>query len=512
MSTAQPMTVIQATKSHAQLSYPQNTSAFPSVCLASVTRWLLTFSLLTTTAIWFFPLATAEPAKASTGADTPPSIIIIFADDMGYADLSCYGHPSIQTPNLDQMAAEGMRFTQFYSAACVCTPSRAALLTGRLPIRNGMCSDKRRVLFPDSSGGLLPEEITIADALQDVGYATACVGKWHLGHLPQFLPTNQGFDSYFGIPYSNDMDAAVSAPKGRAKFDIPRSEYFNVPLMQNETIVERPADQTTITRRYTEHAATFIRDTPSEQPLFLYLAHNLPHVPLFRDKAFEGVSRRGLYGDVIAEIDWSVGQILATLKETGRAQNALVFFTSDNGPWLIFNEQGGSAGLLKDGKGGTWEGGMREPAIAWGPGLVKPNTICRELASTLDLLPTCVHLADAKIPTDRLLDGFNLTSLLKTGKGSPRDTMFYYRGTELMAVRQGAWKMHFATQPSYGPGSGVRQRHETPLLYNLEIDPGEQYDVSMANPSVVDQLRATAAAHQTTVIPVPSQLEISATD
>ena len=453
-------------------------------------------------------------AAASTNLASPvtasPSIVIIFADDLGYGDLACFGHPTISTPYLDQMAREGMRFTQFYSAACVCTPSRAALMTGRLPVRNGMCSDKRRVLFPNSGGGLPAEEVTIADALRDAGYATACVGKWHLGHLPQFLPTAQGFDSYFGIPYSNDMDAMASAPKGRLKFENPESKYFNVPLMRNTQIEEQPADQTTITRRYTEEATKFIQATPSNKPLFLYLAHNLPHVPLFRDKDFENVSRRGLYGDVVEEIDWSIGQVIKSLKDSGRDKNSLVFFTSDNGPWLIFNEQGGSAGLLKDGKGGTWEGGMREPAIAWGPAFVKPNTVCRELASTLDLLPTCISLANADLPPDRQLDGYDLTVLLKTGTSSPRKEMFFYRGPELMAVRQGPWKAHFATQPSYGPGANVRERHESPLLYNLDIDPGEQYDVAKKHTDVVATLKAVAEAHRSTVTAVPSQLEIEA--
>ena len=234
-----------------------------------------------------------------------PNIVVIFCDDLGYGDLSCFGHPTIKTPNLDRMATEGVRLTQFYSASPVCTPSRAALMTGRLPIRSGMCSDKRRVLFPDSGGGIPASEVTLAEGLKKQGYATACVGKWHLGHLPQFLPTSNGFDSYFGIPYSNDMDRVNDAPRGRDSFWNPKVEYWNVPLMRDLEIAERPADQTTITRRYAEEAVSFIRKNKDEK-FFLYLPHSLPHVPLFLSKEFEGKSLRGLYGDVIEEIDWSV--------------------------------------------------------------------------------------------------------------------------------------------------------------------------------------------------------------
>lgn len=244
----------------------------------------------------FIVIAFASPSQA---ADIPgrPNFVVIFCDDLGYGDLACFGHPTIATPNLDRMAAEGMKFTQFYAAAPVCTPSRAALMTGRLPLRNGMCSNKRRVLFPDSKGGIPAEEITIAEALQANGYATACVGKWHLGHLPQFLPTSNGFDRYFGIPYSNDMDRMNDAPSGRDAFWNPEVRYWNVPLLRDTEIIERPADQTTITRRYTEEATKFIREHKNS-PFFLYLPHSMPHVPLFRSPDFADKSRRGLFGDV----------------------------------------------------------------------------------------------------------------------------------------------------------------------------------------------------------------------
>lgn len=453
--------------------------------------------------------STIAVASTSSMADEKqPNFVIIYADDLGYGDLGCYGNPTIRTPNLDRMAAEGMRFTQFYSAASVCTPSRAALMTGRLPIRNGMCSDSRRVLFPNSGGGIPAEEVTLAEALKEQGYATGCFGKWHLGHLPQYLPTNNGFDTYFGIPYSNDMDRLNDVgPKGREAFWNPQVEYWNVPLMQDLEIHERPADQTTITRRYTERAIAFIKEK-QDQPFFVYLPHNLPHVPLFRGKEFENKSARGLYGDVIEEIDWSVGQILNTLRETGLDENTCVFFSSDNGPWLIFNEHGGTAGLLKDGKGCTWEGGMREPGLAWWPGKIAPGQVSLELASTMDLYTTCIQLAGGTIPQDRIVDGVDLSPVLFHQQASPRETLFYYRGTQLMAVRYKEWKAHYYTQGAYGPDARVREKHETPMLFNLNHDPSERFDLSKNHPEILEQIAQIVVEHQTSLVAPPSQLEI----
>ncbi len=438
----------------------------------------------------------------------PPNFVVIFADDLGYGDLGCYGHPTIATPNLDRMAAEGQRWTDFYSAAPVCTPSRAALLTGRLPIRSGMCDDRRRVLFPNSAGGLPPEEITMAEALKELGYGTACIGKWHLGHLPKYLPTSQGFDSYFGIPYSNDMDRVADSPGGRKAFWNPKPEYWNVPLMRNQKIVERPADQTTITRRYTEEAIRFIRASRGK-PFYCYLAHNLPHVPLFASREFQGRSRRGLFGDVVEEIDSGVGRILQTLRDLQLEQRTLVVFTSDNGPWLIFNQHGGSAGLLRDGKGSTWDGGMREPALFWWPGVVKPGVI-HQMGSTMDVFTTCIKLAGGKVPADRVIDGVDISPVLlgpvcpRQIGPSPRKTMFFYRGTKLYAVRHRKFKAHFITQPAYGGGKA--QQHDPPLLYNLGHDPGEKFDVAADHPEVIAEIRRIARAHREEMEPGEPQL------
>ncbi len=468
----------------------------PPMSIPSRSRFRLLSLLSAAVCAWF---VTAASASAAAGKKTP-NFVIVFCDDLGYGDLGCYGNPTIATPNLDRMAAEGMKFTQFYSAACVCTPSRAALMTGRLPVRTGMCSDRRRVLFPDSSGGLPQREITIARALKTKGYATAAVGKWHLGHLPEYLPTSHGFDSYFGIPYSNDMDRVLQKKKGEPNPDFrkrlfwdPKSSSWNVPILRDKKEHERPADQTTITKRYTEEAVKFISEN-KDKPFFLYLAHSMPHVPLFASKDFKGRSRRGLFGDVIEEIDWSVGRVMETLKKEGLAENTLVFFTSDNGPWLIFNDHGGSAGPLRDGKGCTWEGGMREPGIAWWPGTIKPASVTHELGSTMDLFATCLTLAGVEIPADRVIDGRDMTPILKgKGKGK-RDSVFYYRGEQLYAMRKGAYKAHFITQGAY---DGTKpEKHEKPLLFNLEVDPGEKWDVAQNHADVLAEIGQEVERHQ----------------
>lgn len=432
-----------------------------------------------------------------------PNIVLIFADDLGYGDIGVYGHPTIKTPNIDRMAAEGQKWTNFYAAASVCTPSRAALLTGRLPIRSGMCSDERSVLFPDSSGGLPADEVTIAEALKTQGYATACIGKWHLGHLPPYLPTKHGFDYYYGIPYSNDMDAVNPAWPNFESFFNPKIEYWNVPLMQNEEIIERPADQTTITKRYTEEAVRFIQEN-KKQPFFLYLAHNMPHVPLFASALFQETSKRGLFGDVVEEIDWCVGQVMATLRKEGLAENSLVVFTSDNGPWLFFKDHGGSAGPLRDGKFTTWEGGMREPTVFWWPEMVQPGVV-NDIGSTLDLFSTSCQLAGADIPNDRIIDGIDLRPALFGTGTSPRQTMFFYRGEQIYAVRLGSFKAHFITQLAYVQDSKPTY-HDPPLLYNLDHDPGEQFNIANDFPQIIADIRREVERHKANLVAGEDQL------
>ncbi len=444
---------------------------------------------------------------SATAADTThPNIVIILADDLGYGDLGCYGHPTIRTPNLDRMAAEGMRFTEFYSAAEVCTPSRAALLTGRYPIRSGMCHDQFRVLRNRSLGHLPESEITLAEALKAKGYATGCIGKWHLGvwqFEPAGHPRRHGFDFYFGLPHSNDMDPSPFAPKGAGKLADQQAAWWNAPLYRNEQLIERPADLSTLTRRYTEEAVKFIRDNQAK-PFFLYFPHTYPHTPLFASKQFSGTSPRGLYGDVVEELDASVGKVLDTLRDTKLAENTLVFFTSDNGPWLIMNQQGGSAGLLRDGKGSTWEGGMRVPGIAWWPGKIKPAQTQRTLACTMDLFTTSLKLTGADVPADRPVDGLDIRPLLFGTGTIQRDAYFFYRGTRLMAARVGDFKAHFMTQPGYGQPKP--DEHPTPLLFNLRFDPSENYNIATNHPAVLSQIAQAVERHKATLTPAQSQL------
>ena len=484
-------------------------SCFPSPNRGASLALMLPHPLRLAQSVFAFVLVACALAISSTcAADRPPNVVIIFCDDLGYGDLGCYGHPSIRTPNLDRMAAEGMRFTDFYTADSVCSPSRAALLTGRLPVRTGMYGVRRRVLFPDSVGGLPASEVTIAEALKPRGYATAVVGKWHLGWQPEFSPERHGFDQYFGIPYSNDMDRVTDAPRGRAAFQEPRKEYWNVPLRRNDEILERPADQNTITRRYTDEAVRFIRGKKA-QPFFLYFAQTFPHVPLFASPDFRGKSARGLYGDVVEELDWSVGQVLSTLRSEGLAENTLVVFTSDNGPWLTQFEQGGSAGLLREGKGCTFDGGMRVPAIAWWPGKIAPHSISPALATTMDLFATTLGLAGVPLPNDRPLDSFDLQPVLFGQGTSPRQTVWFYRDSELFAVRHGDYKAHFIKQAAYGP-EPAKKKHETPLLYHMRVDPSEKYDVAEKNPDVLASIAKVVEQHRAGLKIASSQFDLGA--
>jgi arylsulfatase A len=430
--------------------------------------------------------AAAQPrtARATTPAARPPNIVVLFADDLGYGDLASYGHPTVRTPNLDRMAAEGIRLTSFY-AQPVCTPSRAALLTGRYPVRSGMT----RVLFPSDTTGLPASELTLAEALRARGYRTMAVGKWHLGHLPPFLPTAHGFDRYYGIPYSNDMDRDGSPP---------------VPLMRDARVVEQPAVQETLTKRYTEEGIRFLREHRAS-PVFLYLAYTMPHLPLHVSPDFAGRSRAGRYGDVVEEIDWSVGQVLRAVKALGLDRNTLVIFTSDNGPWTNFPLEpfrkaygtqpgdAGSAGPLRAFKFSTYEGGIREPAIARWPGVIPAGRTSAEVASTLDLFPTLVRLAGGRTPADRPLDGRDILPLLAGRADSlPTAPFYYYRNETLEGVREGRWKLRLSRhlRPELRAGDPL-----TPELFDLDADPGERVNVAAEHPAVVARLHAREPLH-----------------
>jgi arylsulfatase A len=396
----------------------------------------------------------------------PPNVVIIFTDDQGYGDLSCYGHPTIHTPNIDRLAAEGAKLSQFYVAAPLCSPSRAALLTGCYPKRVGM---HKHVIFPQYDYGLHTDEVTIADMLHDRGYATGCFGKWHLGHRPGLLPLDQGFDEYVGVPFSNDMAQMHRKPNNKYG--------FRLPFMDGKEVVEWEPDQRLLTKRYTEAACAFI-ERHQEQPFFAYVPHSMPHIPLYASKDFEGASPRGLYGDVIEEIDWSVGQILQTLDRLGLSDNTVVMFTSDNGPWLQFKLNGGSAGPLRGGKGTNWEGGQRVPCIARWPGHIPAGHLCREVATAMDVLPTIAALTGASMPS-QVIDGHNMSDLLLATESATSKTeqFLYYTGKgELAGIRRGPWKLKL----------------EPLELFQIEHDIGEQWDVAKQHPDLVDELRALA--------------------
>jgi len=432
-----------------------------------------------------------------------PNFIVVFVDDMGYGDLGSYGHPTISTPNLDKMAYEGQKWTQFYSASSVCTPSRAGLLTGRLPIRNGMIGSKNRVLFPDSKYGLPNSEITIAEKLKENGYKTVAIGKWHLGHKKEYLPLQHGFDYYYGIPYSNDMDkingeTCCPGSKYWQKYQnrSPGStNYYNVPLIENNEIIERPVDQTTITKRFSDKAIEFIKKN-KEDNFFIYLAHNLPHIPLYTSDDFLGKSKRGLYGDVIEEIDHGIGLIMEELKKNNLDKNTIVVFTSDNGPWLPFETHSGSAGLLREGKGTTWEGGQRIPGIFWGAG-IKPGVI-NDLGSTMDIFPTLLEMSNTSMVDDRIMDGISIKNTLLKHEPSKRETIFYYRSREIYAIRYGEFKAHLITQGAYNYPKGSDRKFilDKPLLYNLNIDPSEKYNVADKNPKILVEINKILEKHK----------------
>lgn len=395
-------------------------------------------------------------------AESKPNFIVILVDDLGYGDIGAFGSRLNRTPHLDRMAAEGMKLTSFY-AATVCTPSRAQLMTG--------CYAKRvslpDVLFPCSPAGLNVQEHTLPGLLKAQGYATMCVGKWHLGDQPEFLPTRRGFDHYLGLPYSNDMGAGGN--KG--------GKCPPLPLLRDGTVIEAPAEQDTLTSRYTGEAVKFIGDH-KDRPFFLYFAHTAVHVPLHPGADFKGKSANGTYGDWVEEVDWSVGRILDALKTNKIDDKTLVIFTSDNGPWLSQGKNGGSAGPLRGGKGSTWEGGVRVPALAWWPGRIASGAVCSAPISEMDVLPTFVRLGGGVVPADRRIDGLDIWPLLagKTSE-SPHDALLYFsRENQLKAVRSGPWKLAIGAPASQ--------------LYNLEADIGETTDLAAQQPDVVARLHA----------------------
>jgi arylsulfatase A len=421
--------------------------------------------------------ALPKVAAAETGSRRPPNIVVIFADDLGYGDLGCYGAEQIKTPRLDAMAAEGMRFTDFYVCSPVCSPSRAGLLTGRHPVRMGIGG----VFFPASRNGMDTEEITMADVLGRQGYATACIGKWHLGHLPEYLPTRRGFDEYFGIPYSNDMD-------------IEERGMPPIPLMRGEEVIEQPVDQTTLTTRYTEEAIRFI-EANRERPFFLYLPHTMPHVPLYVSERFAGRSEAGLYGDVIEEMDWSTGAILDALKENGLDDNTLVIFTSDNGPWLTYGDHGGSSGPLRMGKGSTFDGGVRVPCIARWPGRIEPGAVERTPAWTVDFLPSFAALAGAALQKDRVYDGHDIVPLLEGSGSVPERDLIFHEGTRITAIRRGRWKY----KREYNSRIYGEPVEHPALLFNLEEDIGETDNLIEQHPDIAAELEGRLKAFEESI-------------
>jgi arylsulfatase A len=426
-------------------------------------------------------------AAPVTNPPEKPNVVVIFCDDMGYADVGCYGAQGYATPNLDRMAREGVRFTDFYVPQAVCSASRAALMTGCYPNRVGILG----ALGPQSPLGLHTNEVTIAEILKGRGYATAMYGKWHLGRPPEFLPPRQGFDDYFGLPYSNDM--WPHHPTGG-------TNYPPLPLIEGDRVKELMPDQTQLTTWYTERAVKFI-EQHARAPFFLYVAHNMPHVPLFVSDKFKGKTQRGLFGDVISEIDWSVGEILATLKKQGIEDRTLVIFTSDNGPWLLYGDHAGSALPLREGKATVFDGGQRVPCIMRWPGQIPAGLVCRELAMTMDILPTAARLAGTEPPRDRTIDGRDIWPLMsgQTGAKSPHTALFYYWDRRLEAVRSGRWKLHLPHDYPHPdpPGSGSKPgKYATwkigSELFDLEADLRETNNMAAHHPEVVQRLQALA--------------------
>ncbi len=435
-------------------------------------------------------------ALCANAAAPPPNVIVIFCDDLGYADIGPFGCKAYATPHLDRMAKEGRKFTNFHVSQAVCSASRTALLTGCYNNRVGI----HGALGPNARIGIHADEMTMAEVFKQKGYATGMAGKWHLGHHPQFLPVRHGFDEYYGLPYSNDMwPHHPEAKKG---------SYPTLPLIEGEKVIDAavtPADQPALTTAYTERAVRFIERNKS-RPFFFYLAHSMPHVPLFVSDKFKGKSGAGLFGDVIQEIDWSVGQVLDALKKNGIDENTLVIFTSDNGPWLSYGNHAGSAGPLREGKGTAWEGGTRVPCVMRWPGKLAADTSSNAMLMTIDLLPTFAKLIGAELPKHKI-DGLDVWPLITGANGAknPHDAYWsYYAQNELQAVfsGDGRWKLmlphgYRTLAGRVGGKNGAPTRYENvkieqPQLHDLQNDIGEKTDVAGANPAVVQRLQALA--------------------
>ena len=442
---------------------------------------------------------TGEPISHKSNL---PNIVIIFIDDEGYGDIGATGATGYSTPNLDQLASKGMRFTNYYSGSAVCSPSRAALLTGCYPPRVGIS----KVLFPYDNFGINSQETTVAEMLKQKGYVTSAIGKWHLGWQQEFLPLQHGFDEFFGLPYSNDMwpvnyDGKPVTPENCSlpwKLKCPPLPLYDGNKKIEEIKTLRDIDQ--LTTRYTERAVNFIK-TNQKKPFFLYLPHTMAHVPLGVSDKFRGKSEQGMYGDVMMELDWSVGEIIKTLKENGLEDNTLVIYTTDNGPWLSYGNHAGSAGGLREGKGTPFEGGFRVPCIMKWPGVIPSGTICNQMLGSIDMLPTIAAIVNADLPKAKI-DGINVLSLLKGEfKANPRHDYFYYSGRNLKAVRLDNWKYVFPLAFGSNEGATVGKDGWPGVLknvsfkgglYDMRRDPGERYDLKDEHPEIVKELEKMA--------------------
>ncbi len=434
-----------------------------------------------------------------TAAERLPNVVLIYTDDLGYGDLGCYGAKGWKTPHLDKLAADGLRFTDFYVAQAVCSASRTALLTGCYPNRVGILG----ALGPQSKNGIHDDETTIAEVLRPRGYATAIFGKWHLGHHPQFLPTRHGFDEYLGVPYSNDMwpfhPGVAQLPLEERLKRWPHLSLFDGEKIVNPQVTAE--DQTKLTTQYTERAVSFI-ERHTDRPFFLYVPHSMPHVPLHVSQKHRGSAEQGLYGDVIQEIDWSVGQIVAALERLKLSEQTLVMFASDNGPWLTYGNHGGSSGGLREGKGTTWDGGVRVPCVMRWPGHIPAGSVCHEPVMTIDILPTLAKLAGAELPKLKI-DGLDIWPLIAgtPNAKSPHDALYFYWGQHLQAVRSGRWKLHFphkyisVDESNAGRDAkpGQPRDQETGLaLFDLEADRAETTNVAEQHADEVSRLMALA--------------------